>query len=283
MTGREVHEPCDDRIVEMEALLAGELTGAGQAALEAHLAECEGCRAALGEAREGAVALRSLDRGPAPWLVPDGAGETADARWRAFLDRRVLSTPGWFTFRPLAAAAMLVFGVALGRWVVPARAGSGPRPVASGPAWIGADQVGALTRAEVLVDLGMPYLDGLREVVDGVLEGRTGGVNQVALLNLRDRARRLIDDGQSLEAVLDETRDAEFLSTIRRAEVFLEEIGALGAGEGGPDLGLVRREIENTDLSARLASLDLPGSAQAARVDAGWIGNEGDTPTGGRP
>jgi hypothetical protein len=143
--------------------------------------------------------------------------------------------------------------------------------------------VDALSRAEVLLDLGIPYLDGLRSVVGGVLDARGGDVTEADLLALRDRACRLIQDGGALQAVLDRDRDAEFLATIRRAEVFLEEIGAVGAGPGTSGLLLVRNEIENTDLSARLASLDLSRNAADARAEAGWIGNEDVMPTGGRP
>jgi hypothetical protein len=137
-------------------------------------------------------------------------------------------------------------------------------------AWIQPAQIEALARAEVLLDLGVPWLESLQAVLAGVIDATEPGTPEVAFRDLRQRARRLILDGRKLRAALDAERDAELLATVAHAEVFLEEVAAFEPGRA-PDFFT---PAELSDFRVRLAAADARGAADRALRASGWIASE---------
>jgi hypothetical protein len=107
-------------------------------------------------------------------------------------------------------------------------------------------------------------------MLTGVIDATRPGVSDVALLSLRERARRLILDGRALRVALDGERDADLLATINRAEVFLEEVAALEPG--GMPVFFTQGEL--ADLRRRLADADAEGAAARALSASGWIASD---------
>ena len=285
MNGREPTVACPEQEPDFEAYLFGTLDGPSRARVEEHLGTCPACRLAVAEARTGLRAIRALAEAPAPFLRneltgaedPHGAvfpraappavtpGDGRAERHRAAAAARWPSRYGW-----AAAAAVLLVGVAVGRWSFPA---GGNRTVRSDPPpaeWIQPAQIEALARAEVLLDLGVPWLESLQAVLAGVIDATETGPSEAALGDLRQRARRLVLDGRKLRAALDAERDAELVATVIRAEVFLEEVAALGPGRA-PDF-FSRSEL--SDLGVGFAAADARGAADRALLASGWIASE---------
>ncbi len=285
MSAKEPTAACPEREPDLEAYLLGTLDGSRRSRMEGHLDTCPACRHALEEARAGLRALRALAGAPVPFLcnevadaeerhrdVPAGRALPAavpesrrDGGHRAKAATRWRPWSGW-----AAAAALLLVGVAVGRWTLPG--GDDPAGRSDPPrnAWIQPAQIEALARAEVLLDLGVPWLEDLQAVLTGVIDATESGTPEAALRELRRQARRLVLDGRKLRAALDAERDAELLATVIHAEVFLEEVAAFEPGRA-PDFFT---PSELSDLRAGFAAADARGAADRALLASGWIASE---------
>ena len=199
---------------------------------------------------------------PVPTTMPV---TTRDAGHRGKTAARWPSWSGW-----IAAAAALLVGVALGRWALPGGDDPDARAGPAREAWIQPAQIEALARAEVLLDLGVPWLEDLQAVLTGVIDATEAGAPETDLRELRRQARRLVLDGRKLRAALDAERDAELLATVIHAEVFLEEVAAFEPGRA-PDF-FTRSEL--SDLRAGFAAADARGAADRALLASGWIASE---------
>ncbi len=214
--------------------------------------------------RDGGV-LRAPGRtGTSSWPTATPA-DSRDGGHDAKTPARWPSWSGW-----AAAAALLLVGVAVGRWTLP---GGDDAAAPSDPprdAWIQPAQIEALARAEVLLDLGVPWLESLQAVLTGVIDAVEDGASEAALRELHQQARRLVLDGRKLRAALDAERDAELLATVVHAEVFLEEVAAFEPGRA-PDFFT---PSELSDLRAGFAAADARGAADRALLASGWIAAE---------
>ena len=214
--------------------------------------------------RDGSV-LRAPGRaGTSSW--PATAAENSrDGGHRGKAGARWPSWSGW-----AAAAALLLVGVAVGRWTLPGGDDPAARSDPPRDAWIQPAQIEALARAEVLLDLGVPWLEDLQAVLTGVIDATEAGAPEAALQELRRQARRLVLDGRKLRAALDAERDAELLATVTHAEVFLEEVAAFEPGRA-PDFFT---PSELSDLRVGFAAADARGAADRALLASGWIASE---------
>ena len=64
----------------------------------------------------------------------------------------------------------LAHACAVGRWTLPGGDDSTPPSDPPRDAWIQPAQIEALARAEVLLDLGVPWLEDLQTVLTGVID-----------------------------------------------------------------------------------------------------------------
>jgi hypothetical protein len=307
MNGKDPSEACPGRESELEEYLFEELDPAGRESLEEHLQECPGCRQALHQARLGLEALRDLEVAPAPFAEGGETGEADEGKageaWREFLRRCSLPGGGselqgsgdggddevpfrregpgrrrWL--QPLAAAALLLVGLGLGRWLAPApdpeAGGTGSDLVISAGGFrVEAEAVDALVRAELLADLGMTWVEDVLVLVGEVLEIDSASPREAVLERLRSSARRLIQDGRLLTRRLDPGRDGVFLTAIGRAEIILEDVAGIGTGEEADwSLGQIKSTLAMSDLDERLIALDMDAAVTDAIEASGWIGEE---------
>lgn len=214
--------------------------------------------------RDGGV-LRAPSRAGTFSLPAPTPENTRDGGHRGKSAARWPSWSGW-----AAAAAVLLVGVGLGRWTLPGGDESAPRSDPARETWIQPAQIEALARAEVLLDLGVPWLEDLQAVLTGVIDATEAGAPEAALPELRRQARRLVLDGRKLRAALDAERDAELLATVVHAEVFLEEVAAFEPGRA-PDFFT---PSELSDLRVGFAAADARGAADRAILASGWIASE---------
>ncbi len=310
MSGKEPTAACPEREPDLEAYLLGTLVGSRRSRMEGHLDACPACRRALAEARAGLEALRALAEAPAPFLcdqvadgesphnpvlaggfpatvrentrdgdvlkAPDRAGTSSlaatmpeNARDGEHRGKTAAAVrPPWS--RWAAAAALLLVGIAVGRWTLPGGDDSAARSDPPRDAWIQPAQIEALARAEVLLDLGVPWLEDLQAVLTGVIDATEAGAPEADLRELRRQARGLVLDGRKLRAALDAERDAELLATVIHAEVFLEEVAAFEPGHA-PDFFT---PSELSDLRVGFAAADARGAADRALLASGWIASE---------
>ena len=183
-----------------------------------------------------------------------------------------------FLRRAVTAAAVLLLGVGLGRWAVPGAARRltleiTPEQFAAGYG-VPQEAVEALARAQVLVDLALPYMNDLQEVLAGVMRMQVSAVSADALAATREQARGLLGDGRTLKRLLDADMDGALLAAIARSEVFLEEIAALDGNNTGAGLRLVQEIIRTSGLQDRLATVNVEESVSAALEASGWVGAE---------
>ena len=284
---------CPEREHELQAYLFGELSGGILTELERHLEGCEGCRQALDEARIGFNALKEIETELLPYAesppmtVVAGAEEQA---WSDFLRRipvqdsrapeRDFSRRNSFALGAVAAAATLIIGIGLGRWVFgpglvsqPSRFGEA---AAQGIALrIDREAIDALVRAEFLADLAVPYVNNVLQVWSQIMDLDPERAAGEELDRAGIRARELIRDGWLLKRGLDPDRDEVFLSLIGRAELFLEEVAALDdEDEAIPNLILLQETLRGSSLGDRLVALDVNGALVSALEASGWIGEE---------
>jgi len=298
-------DACPDREPDLERYLFDELEPEARIALERHLQECAGCRSALADARRGFSALQELAVAPAPYAEGSevGAGDSrAEAAWREFLRRNRLAgfrglrdtgdgigekpeAPGgaWrplSRLRPVAAAALILIGLGIGRWLLPNHAPRAFEPI-PGPAGeaaglsVEAEAIDELARAELLADLGISWVEGVLGLVRSLAELDPAETGEAEIERMRVGARRLIQDGRLLTGRLDRERDAVFMAAIDRAEFVLEDIAGLGGG-AEVDWGLdqIRSTLAMTGLGDRLTALDMNAAVTEALAASGWIGEE---------
>ena len=310
MSGKEPTAACPEREPDLGAYLLGTLDRLRRSRVEGHLDTCPACRRALAEARAGLQALRALAEAPAPFLcseVPDVEERHDDVRAGGALPatapaggrdgissasgevrprrglpatalesqhggrhraRAAAAWPSWSAWA--AAAAVLLIGIGLGRWTLPGLDDPAARSDPPRDAWIHPAQIESLARAEVLLDLGVPWLENLQSVLTGVIDAIEAGASEAALRELRQQARRLVLDGRKLRAALDAERDAELLATVIHAEVFLEEVAAFEPGRA-PDFFT---PSELSELRVGFAAADARGAADRALLASGWIASE---------
>ena len=281
---------CPEHEASLQALLFGELEGADKEALEHHLRICTRCRLALEDARLGLRALSSLEEDPLPYSEHEAAGEQSqsDIVWVDFqkrlrLHEAVGSSTSWrSTYRVVAAAALVIVGFTAGRWLTPRLDSvSTELPAESVAQGSGADTlrvearaVEALARAELLSDVGLSYVVGLQDLLNEVMQYSVGNISYGDLAISRERARELIRDGRLLRRTLDATRDQMFLTTINRAEVFLEELAVLEIDTNNADVRIVQASLSRSGLHDQISALDVENEVALALEASGWIGEE---------
>lgn len=282
----------------LERLLFGELEEAEKVAIEQHLEGCSQCRTALADAKQGLAALDAVDEPPLPF--PEEAEDSpvsSEAAWSDF-QKRVdpsswkgrergasnqkpdsSSTPWWLPYRGAAAAALLLVGFGAGQWFAAPRDVAQPAPASLTSAGfevlrVEAGAVEALARAELLSDVGLRYVIGLQDLLQGVMTLAVGGAERTDLSATRDDARGLIRDGRLLRRSLDPAKDELFLSAINRAELFLEELAAVEGNGTGTGVRVVQAALLESQLSDQIAAIDLESEVDRALEGAGWIGED---------
>jgi len=275
------YEACPDREPVLEQYLFGTMEGREKADLLEHLEGCRGCRQALADAGSGLEALDDLEDPPlpfgAPSLLPEIQVESERA-WRTFVagsighESRGHSLSG---MRAVAAAALILVGIGIGYWAIPGNQGMVENLVAVDRMEVDSEAVEALVRAEFLADLGLPYIDGVLQLVSAVMELESGDVTIGSLESIRAQALDLLRDGRLLQRRLEPERDQTFLATIHRAAFFLEDVAILGGqGEEEGSLRELRETLQLTGLGDRLVALDVDGAVSEALEASGWIGEE---------
>jgi len=275
------NESCPEREQALEKYLFGQLAGREEEDLRDHLTSCPRCRTAWEEAVSGMEALEDLDEPPLPFgdffMHPDEQ-IAADRAWSRFKG----GTPGrgdrpdrWSWYRVAAAAALVLVGIGIGYWGLPGEPTPMEDPTVIVSSEVDSGAVDALVRAEFLADLGLPYIDGVLELVAMVMELDQGDVAVGNVEMIRARARDLLRDGSLLQRRLEPERDRIFLATIGRAAFFLEDVAVLGS-EGGEEGSLqeLRDTLKMTGLGDRLVALDVDGAVSEALEASGWIGEE---------
>ncbi len=273
---------CTDREAQLEALLFGELDRAAETALREHVEHCSGCREALDDAQVAFAALSAVSDPPLPYedqWSDNSESESAEKAWTA-LKRRLepeisleAGARAHRVYELLAMAAVLVIGIGLGLLATPPSAG--PVEVAGVENLdIAPEALLALERAELLSDVGVRYVDGLQDLLVGVMELSVDVVTTEDLFLTRERASELLRDGRLLETALDADNDRDLLRAIRRAELFLEELAALESSTSGTGVGVFQASLEGSRLPAQLAAIDLNTKVSLALEASGWIGRE---------
>ena len=290
--------PCAEHESQLEALLFGELQGAEKEALEHHLEVCPRCQQAFAEAKHGLEALSSLKEAPLPYSeYPSVAAEPpkTNVAWVDFQKRLSLAHPGedretgrvsnrwWNDYRLVAAAALVIVGIAVGRWTTPPIAAP-LRPTAAEVSLedvsslesltVEAQAVEALARAEILADVGLRYVTGLQDMLHSVTDLSVRDVSATDMAITRERARELIRDGRLLRRSLDQERDVMFLDAIARAELFLEELSALEVDSSGANVRIVQAALRESQLPNKLSALNVENEVALALEASGWIGQE---------
>ncbi len=275
------YEACPDREPVLERYLFGTMEGREKADLLEHLEGCRGCQQALADAGSGLDPLDDLEDPPLPFGAPSLLPEIqveAERVWRAFVagsighESRGRSLSG---MRAVAAAALILVGIGIGYWAIPGNQGMVENLVAVDRMEVDSEAVEALVRAEFLADLGLPYIDGVLQMVSAVMELESGDVTIGRLESIRAQALDLLRDGRLLQRRLEPERDRIFLATIHRAAFFLEEAAVLGGGPGSDGSLLELREtLKMTELGDRLVALNVDGAVSEALEASGWIGEE---------
>ncbi|TDI46698.1 MAG: hypothetical protein E2P02_04735 [Acidobacteria bacterium] len=273
---------CTDREAQLEALLFSELDRAAETALREHVEHCSGCREALDDAQVAFAALSTISDPPLPYedkWSENSESESAEKAWAA-LKRRLepeisleAGARAHRVYELLAMAAVLVIGIGLGLLATPPSAGL-PEVAGLENLDIAPEALLALERAELLSDVGVRYVDGLQDLLVGVMELSVDVVTTEDLFLTRERASELLRDGRLLETALDADNDRDLLRAIRRAELFLEELAALESSTSGTGVGVFQASLEGSRLPAQLAAIDLNTKVSLALEASGWIGRE---------
>jgi hypothetical protein len=284
---------CPDREPQLQAYLFGELSGELLSDLEDHLRQCRQCGKALEEAEHGLKALRVLDETPLPFnetVYHARENIDADRAWSVFLkeiqaggrgikriDSRKLNAPA---LAAVAAAAILLIGVGVGRWSLQSEQVQIPPDTGELIAEevirrIDQRAVDALLRAELLADLAVPYVDNVLKLTSEILSIDTEQIAAGELAETGARARELVRDGWLLRRGLDPDRDSTFLSVIGKVELFLEEVAVLAPeSESRSDLLDIQQNLRSSRLGDRLVALDVNDALVIALEASGWIGED---------
>ena len=282
----------------LERLLFGELADAEKVAIEQHLEGCSQCRTALADAREGLAALDVVDEPPLPFPEEaEDAPVSSEAAWTDFqkrVDPSLLQggksggpdpkpvpspAPWWLPYRGAAAAALLLVGFGVGQWFAAPKNVAQPATASLTPAGfevlrVEAGAVEALARAELLSDVGLRYVIGLQDLLQGVMTLSVSGAELADLSATRDDARGLIRDGRLLRRSLDPEKDELFLSAINRAELFLEELAVVEGNGTETGVRVVQAALRDSQLSDQIAAIDVESEVDRALEGAGWIGED---------
>jgi hypothetical protein len=282
---------CPERESALQELLFGELGVVERKELEHHLAVCSRCRRALGDARHGLAALSMLEDAPLPFGEHEMTSDEPthpEVAWVDFQRKLRLrqdqeeerTTASWWLHRAAAAAALLVLGFGLGRWGTASRESGGgvtdphAQSASIDELKVDAQAVEALTRAELLSDVGLRYVNGLQQLLQGVMETPAGDVKAVDIASTREQAADLIRDGRLLRRTLDPSRDGAFLDTIDRAEIMLEELAAVENDPGGTSVRIVQATLRGSRLLYQIAALNVQKEVDIALEASGWLGEE---------
>jgi len=118
---------CQDIQSQLNRYLDGELPAEERSRVEQHLSVCDDCRGMLEDLRTLSAALAKV---PAPLDVPSGFAERVMAHAAQRTEPPTTIMRQWYSFSPLmriAAAAMLVLGIALGALMARSLSGDAPR------------------------------------------------------------------------------------------------------------------------------------------------------------
>ena len=272
---------CSEWEALLGALLADEISDEEKRRLERHLDECSGCWTAFSGARSGLAALVALTEAPLPYsevakLVQSSAPD--ELAWMRFKKRiGPLGRVGEgrsLLFQFAAAAAMVVFGVAIGRWTTPTPPPRTENVLTADSDLIRPEAVDALARAEVLSDVGIRYVEGLEALLVDVMSLSGESASAGELGRAREEARELIRDGRLLQRSLEGDKDAQFVAAVRRAELFLEELAVVDDGPGGTGVRLIQASLRDSRIKDRLAAVDLDREVAMAIDASGWLGQE---------
>ena len=159
---------CEGQREAIGALVDGELEGAERAALEAHLAGCNGCRRELEELRGLAAAFAALTPVEPPpdfearfWARIAREGDAAPGL--AARLRRLFS-PGGLVAAGIAAAAALLLFLNVPRTHAPTHDSAAPAPIAKADAAVDNTDVRILTNTKDVEILQDPDVDAISEV-----------------------------------------------------------------------------------------------------------------------
>lgn len=252
------HTACSELEHQLEALLFGDLRGSDREQVEQHLEVCEGCREAHRDAARALEALGALKEPPLPY-----ADTPKVMRW---LDLQASRRPSRF----MAMAAMLLVGILLGRWLPREEA----PPVDTAMVSIDPDALASLERAELLADVGVRYVSGLRDMLGELARFSAQPVSVEDAALTRERARSLIRDGGLLTRSLDDARDRELLRAIRRAEPFLEELAAVESSTEPAELRLLQASYQQSELAGTVARLALDDDIESALASSGFLAQD---------
>ncbi|HXV59409.1 MAG TPA: zf-HC2 domain-containing protein [Vicinamibacteria bacterium] len=253
---------CPDFEGLMERLLFGDLTEPSRENVERHLSVCGDCRDAFDDAKLAMEALRDIEAPPLPYADTPKVIRTLDLQ-------RSRSPSRW-----MAMAAVLLIGVGIGYFLP--RGGEEPEVALGAP--VDPDALAALERAELLSDVGVRYTDGLRGVLEELLELAVLDLTADEAAYTRERARTLIRDGALLERLLDSEKDRDLLRAIRRAEPFLEELAALESSTTETNVRHLQASLRDSNLPSTLAELALDDDIESALASSGWLANDNPLP-----
>ena len=199
-----VAEALDEYLDGLDDYLAGQRPTAMHAALDAHLASCQECRALVADVR----AIRAVARTLGPIDPPEHVWRKVRARVNVETPPRtsLLDRLGFSGFQPLAAAAVLALVASGLSWVGVRLADTPPVPSNAGAAVVlpefelaEAEYTEAIARLEEAADAARPQLDALtsetlRSSIDDI---------DLAIGDARDALAREPGDALSQENLLD--------------------------------------------------------------------------------
>ncbi len=274
---------CPDREAALADYVFGTLPEPERHQLAEHVTTCAACRYALSEAQAGFNALDTLVSPPLPFFDYEASGadvpighpsRTAANRADVLpvveqsLSTRRMREHSWY-WQGAAAAALVLIGIGVGRWLPPAGAPTDVLPEPRRELGIGSEEIDARARAEVLLELGVPWVGDLTDLLTWVSDPTLA---RPRVQDLREQARRLIRDGQALRAALDPEQEPHLVATVNRAEVFLEEVAALDPVAGPAFFS----DVELSAIRIEVTAADPVGAAARALVASGWPSPERD-------
>jgi len=232
----------------------GELAGADEARVSAHVGECRECHGAYRRLQQ---VLMSVDdaalAGPEP---PDGFERTVWARLEPTLPR---GRAGWLSglfpspssLAWATAALAIVVGAFYAGRLSPRETVTAPTPAAATTS--NSNQV---RERILLVDLG-DHLDRSQRVLVELVSGEGGGTPNIA--GERERAEQLVAANRLYRETAAATGDSSVVDLLDQLERVLVEVAASPSDLSSRELDDVRRRIESGSLlfKVRVVSSDL--------------------------